>query len=124
MGETKKIFKKQLFPLQTPVQTASRFWNCHACTYRNRASVDICEMCAKSRQFAAGQSAAGQFDSESGGCTTDDYETTNGDEEFDEHSLTDDERQMVVCAKCTLKNKVKKFRAKELVIFPQVTFTN
>ena len=61
-------------------------------------------MCAKSRQFASGQP---EVDSESGGCTTDDYETTNGDEEFDEHSLTDDERrQLVVCAKCTLKNKV------------------
>lgn len=79
-------------------QPSSRYWNCHACTFRNRATVDICEMCAKSRRSV--------LDSES---TGDDYETTNGDEEFDK-SLTDEgDRNVVICSKCTLKNKVSNF---------------
>ena len=92
-----------VFVLQAPQQSSSRHWDCHACTYRNRASDEICAMCAKSRQYG---SSLG-FESESGGCTTDDYETTNGDEELDEQSFHEPDKGMVVCSKCTLKNPVK-----------------
>ncbi len=83
-------------------QTVSRHWDCHACTFRNRPSVEICEVCSKSRQYGSSG-----LDSESGGCTTDDYETTNGDEELDERSGAEDaRRRVVVCSKCTLENQV------------------
>lgn len=41
--------------------------------------------------------------------STDDYETTNGDDDLEKSITDDDDSSTVVCSKCTLKNKVKKF---------------
>merc|ERR1712223_1633214 len=84
----------------------SKEWQCLFCTYLNSLEVDICEMCAKSRQ-----SVASSHDDEevvSGNSQMDDPNTYESEEVSEYHPDTDPHDQVgqdkVQCPKCTLLN--------------------
>jgi hypothetical protein len=80
-------------------------WHCLFCTYLNSLKVDICEMCAKSRQtVASGRTGSSQTDNDPN-TTYDKSETENPP-----NTTPDDEDVQAVdevhCPKCTLLNPV------------------
>ena len=84
----------------------SKEWQCLFCTYLNSLEVDICEMCAKSRQSVASSHEDEEF--VSGNSQMDDNPNTTYDESEIEYPDTDPHDQgvqdQVQCPKCTVFN--------------------
>ena len=98
-GPSKKNFKPE--DNANDIVVESKEWQCLFCTYLNNLKVDICEMCAKSRQ-SVGHAGSSQMDYEP---------NAKYDESEIEHppdTTPDDEDVQAVdevqCPKCTLLN--------------------
>merc|ERR1712223_172097 len=83
----------------------SKEWQCLFCTYLNSLEVDICEMCAKSRQSVASSHDDGEF--VSGNSQMDDpnaYESEIEYPDTDPHADQENLQDKIQCPKCTLFN--------------------
>ena len=91
----------------------SKEWQCLFCTYLNSLEVDVCEMCAKSRQSVASgrtgssQNGSEEFVSGNSQMDNDPNNTTYDESELeypDTHPNADQDVDKVQCPKCTLFN--------------------
>ena len=91
----------------------SKEWQCLFCTYLNSLEVDVCEMCAKSRQSVASgrtgssQNGSEEFVSGNSQMDNDPNNTTYDESELeypDTHPNADHDVDKVQCPKCTLFN--------------------
>jgi len=83
----------------------SKEWQCLFCTYLNSLEVDICEMCAKSRQSVASSHDDEEF--VSGNSQMDDPNTYESEIEYpdtDPHADQENLQDKIQCPKCTLFN--------------------
>lgn len=79
-------------------------WQCHACTYSNKAKNDICEMCGKSKNSPIPPASSAADVVNGGGSRSESTTGGGGHDVVDGQSPDSDGRGGVSCQKCTLVN--------------------